>query len=73
MRGIAQTDAEPESRRPDVGERHDNLTVGEIRVESGYEPTLLGKLLINQLLTKLVYLKIGHSGRVCWLLGQPLA
>ena len=28
---------------------------------------------INQLLTKLAYLEIGHSGRVCWLSGQPLA
>jgi len=28
---------------------------------------------INQLLTKLVYLEIGHWGRVCWLSGQPLA
>src|SRR5712671_3069228 len=28
---------------------------------------------INQFLTKLVYLEFGHSGRVCWLSGQPLA
>jgi hypothetical protein len=37
------------------------------RSPSPFEPK------INQYLTKLVYLEIGHSGRVCWLLGQPLA
>jgi len=37
------------------------------RSPSPFEPK------INQLSTKLVYLEIGHSGRVCWLLGQPLA
>jgi hypothetical protein len=26
----------------------------------------------NQLLTKLDYLEVGHSGRVCWLAGQPV-
>ena len=26
----------------------------------------------NQLLTKLIYLEPGHSGRVCWLAGQPV-
>jgi len=45
----------------------------KIATGAGPRHSKLSEPKINQLLTKLVYLEIGHAGRVCWLSGQPLA